>query len=213
MRLRSWDATMRSYRRPCSGNELRNLPGQKHRSIEPRGAHMVVTAREVRVAMGQRLAGFGEEGLWVATWGVGMGGWTGLPKWAMSCHRLLTGRGSQSGPTCARLRAAVAIRAGWEILTSSDAESPRLVWEQLGVGKIWFCSAGLGIGTGSGDAAPGLGPLGACQANGNSTVFRGLAVAANVGAVSTATSAAAASSIALGPPMEDPLGADPWMND
>ena len=142
-----------------------------------------------------------------------MGGWRGIPKWAMSCPRLLTGRGSQSGLTCARLRAAVAITAGWEILSSSEVESPRLVWEQLGVGQIWLGSAGPGIETGSGGAARGLGRWAACQTNRNSTVFRGLAVAANVGAVSTAMSAAAASSLALGPPMEDPLGADPWMND
>ena len=74
-------------------------------------------------------------------------------------------------------------------------------------------SAGLSIGTGSGDAAPGLGPWGTCQTNRNSTVFRGLAVAANAGEVATAMSAVAASSIALCPSMQDSLGEDAWMND
>ena len=57
-------------------------------------------------------------------------------------------------------------------------------WGQLRDGQIWLDSADLGIGTGSGGAVPPLGPWGPCQANGNSTMFRGLAVAANVVAVS-----------------------------
>ena len=78
---------------------------------------------------------------------------------------------------------------------------------------MWLGSADLGIGTGSGGAVPPLGPWGPCQANGNSTMFRGLAVAANVVAVSAAMTSAAASSIALGHSMEDHFGEDPLMDE
>ena len=97
--------------------------------------------------------------------------------------------------------------AGCQIWTISVAESRHLGWEQLGVGQIGLGSAGLGIETESGDAAQGLGSWGACR------LFRGLAIAANVVAVSAAMTSAATSPIALGPSMEDPLGEDPLMNE
>ena len=83
-----------------------------------------------------------------------------------------------------------------------NLDQPRARIATPGLGAVGRRADMVGLGRSGyrdwvGGAARGLGRWAACQTNRNSTVFRGLAVAANVGAVATAMGAVAASSIAV----------------